>query len=89
MLANGEHLAADLVLYCTGYKKTYSYFDGAVLVSGFTGRLGVERGPASQLTWWLLSLCAQSCLQVTTCCCEFVDAGRLHNWSAAHIITTP
>lgn len=61
VLANGEHLAADLVLCCTGYKKTYSYFDGAVLVSGLTGRVCVERGPAPRLIWWRRSLCVLSC----------------------------
>jgi hypothetical protein len=38
VLTSGKHLAADLVLYCTGYKKTYSYLDGAVQVGSLTSR---------------------------------------------------
>jgi hypothetical protein len=32
LLSDGQHLPADLVLYCTGYTKSYDYLDGGVKV---------------------------------------------------------
>jgi len=32
LLADGQHLPADLVLYCTGYTKSYDFLDGGVKV---------------------------------------------------------
>lgn len=39
-LANGMYLPADVVMYCTGYMKTYDYLTGGIKVGGAGGWVG-------------------------------------------------
>ena len=48
-LVSGEHVPADIVLYCTGYTKSYDYLEGSVKVSRSRGSSTILWGGGQRL----------------------------------------